>query len=778
MAQIIPIQAVASQVLSVQLSNQDCTIKLYQTDPGLFIDLYVSEQLIIGGIICLNGNRIVRSNYLGFSGDLLFIDLVGNEDPEFVPGSTDLGTRFELVYVTPDEIGQAVTVGTTVGPPSPPSPPSPPPPSFGPLLFSVSNIAALRALDVALLSSSQALYVNGYYTDNDGGQGIFLSTIVNPGPDNGGTVIWSNAGNVYYLRDTGTVDSNVVNTAWFGSRSSATGTEFDNYEPIQRALNSLPPAHGGNGGVAIVPDGPHWHSQGFLVPPRCTLKGEVFVPSNPPLGTVLVCDVSVMNPVTLQGQVGLATNQTTGLRNISIAREGYLTGTGTIPADSNAVFVDRGYNIILEDVCVYRHAIGYKWLSYVPSGSGISSQAMRLYSGTITQSHIITDTFPEIDISHCRFGMNGSTDVNCNEFILVTGGYSFGASGPNGLRMMQCQFNQGIIPGSPPVFLRIANLTGEGITALQWFFNMCHIEGVSAGIVTDSTVSVLRSFDMYNVCFNEPDKPFFQLDAATAISEFYINNCTIYCDTFSMSPSGVDSSQIIGNRIFNASPSTLNLPDHSTINILGNSWANNITLTGGGSSSVISYVFNTQTAGVFTNSLAGLLNTIIDPIGYTFLPKKVFFADFGYAVEIIGGNPYVEYDSNDFSYFDRANNQHNIVIASSTALSFNPGGIVPVATTHNGSYTLVFADTNQTLIQSSGANTWTIPLNATVAFAIGTTIRLIDTGNNIITIARTGGVSLYKSTVGTNANQSVKAYGVASLTKVGTDSWVISGDVT
>lgn len=92
---VIPLNAVPAQRVSVTLALQPCSIKLYQKTTGLFIDLSVNDTLIIGGVICEDRNRIVRDSYLGFIGDLEFIDTQGLADPDY----TGLGSRFLLVYL-------------------------------------------------------------------------------------------------------------------------------------------------------------------------------------------------------------------------------------------------------------------------------------------------------------------------------------------------------------------------------------------------------------------------------------------------------------------------------------------------------------------------------------------------------------------------------------------------------------------------------------------------------------------------------------------------------
>lgn len=98
--QIIPIQAVPNQSVKAQLGNQPCRIAIRQTGFGLFADLYVNEVLLVAGVPCLDRNRIVRSAYLGFSGDIMFTDTMGTEDPT----SDGLGTRFQLCYLDASEL--------------------------------------------------------------------------------------------------------------------------------------------------------------------------------------------------------------------------------------------------------------------------------------------------------------------------------------------------------------------------------------------------------------------------------------------------------------------------------------------------------------------------------------------------------------------------------------------------------------------------------------------------------------------------------------------------
>jgi hypothetical protein len=98
--QIIPIQAVESQAVTVTLAGQVCQINLYSKLYGLFADLYESNALVVGGILVLDRNRLVRSTYLGFIGDLIVYDTQGTDDPTY----DGLGSRFLLAYLGADEL--------------------------------------------------------------------------------------------------------------------------------------------------------------------------------------------------------------------------------------------------------------------------------------------------------------------------------------------------------------------------------------------------------------------------------------------------------------------------------------------------------------------------------------------------------------------------------------------------------------------------------------------------------------------------------------------------
>ena len=91
---VIPLSAVPSQTVTVSLGDQRVRLNVRQRAFGLFVDIYVNDALLLGGVLARNLNRLVRSAYLGFRGDLFFLDTQGKSDPD----GTGVGDRFVLVY--------------------------------------------------------------------------------------------------------------------------------------------------------------------------------------------------------------------------------------------------------------------------------------------------------------------------------------------------------------------------------------------------------------------------------------------------------------------------------------------------------------------------------------------------------------------------------------------------------------------------------------------------------------------------------------------------------
>ena len=95
-------------------------------------------------------------------------------------------------------------------------------------------------------------------------------------------------------------------------------------------------------------------------------------------------------------------------------------------------------------------------------------------------------------------------------------------------------------------------------------------------------------------------------------------------------------------------------------------------------------------------------------------------------------------------------------------------------------YTAVSTDQYQVLVTMSNAsaNAFKIPTNASVAFAIGTVITVMNIGAGTCTIsATTSGTTTVLSAGATAASPTLAQYRSAACIKTGTDTWYVVGAI-
>jgi hypothetical protein len=95
-------------------------------------------------------------------------------------------------------------------------------------------------------------------------------------------------------------------------------------------------------------------------------------------------------------------------------------------------------------------------------------------------------------------------------------------------------------------------------------------------------------------------------------------------------------------------------------------------------------------------------------------------------------------------------------------------------------YTFALTDNGKLVTASNaGAQTYSIPTNATTAFPIGTQINIIGIGAGVVTIqAATSGTTTVASTGTVPAAPTLRVqYSSATLIKASTDLWYVAGDI-
>jgi len=98
--QQIPLQAVPSQTLQTVLNGQQCALSIYVKTQCMFFDLALGGSPIAYAVQCKNLVNLVPTSYLGFTGWLLFLDMQGEEDPQY----SGLGSRWLLLYLDAEDI--------------------------------------------------------------------------------------------------------------------------------------------------------------------------------------------------------------------------------------------------------------------------------------------------------------------------------------------------------------------------------------------------------------------------------------------------------------------------------------------------------------------------------------------------------------------------------------------------------------------------------------------------------------------------------------------------
>ena len=115
-----------------------------------------------------------------------------------------------------------------------------------------------------------------------------------------------------------------------------------------------------------------------------------------------------------------------------------------------------------------------------------------------------------------------------------------------------------------------------------------------------------------------------------------------------------------------------------------------------------------------------------------------------------------------------------VLIYNSTSSKWVPTTREPTVNTQTASYTLVLADASKYVrMNVASANTLTVPPNSSVAFPVGTTIPLRQAGAGQTTVTAGAGVTITSA----ETTKLRKQHASATLIKVATDSWDLTGDV-
>lgn len=111
-----------------------------------------------------------------------------------------------------------------------------------------------------------------------------------------------------------------------------------------------------------------------------------------------------------------------------------------------------------------------------------------------------------------------------------------------------------------------------------------------------------------------------------------------------------------------------------------------------------------------------------------------------------------------------------------TALDAKGDKVLAINAQTGTTYTLVLSDASKLVtLSNGGAITLTVPTNASVAYPVGTVIALAQLGTGLVTVEGDTGVTINSTTPGDE--DLVGQWATASLTKLATDTWLLSGGI-
>lgn len=120
--------------------------------------------------------------------------------------------------------------------------------------------------------------------------------------------------------------------------------------------------------------------------------------------------------------------------------------------------------------------------------------------------------------------------------------------------------------------------------------------------------------------------------------------------------------------------------------------------------------------------------------------------------------------------------KHVFVSEALNAFEAGLNETIPLNNQTGTTYTLVAGDAGDLItLTNAAAITLTVPANATVPFAIGTQITILQNGAGQVTVAGAVGVTLSASDSSTKLRTQ---YSAATLIKIATNTWTLIGDIT
>lgn len=87
-------------MFQIILADQNCDFRIVQRLGKIFCDMSLDGSYVWKGLLCQDRNPLKHFRAQRFSGNLVFVDLEGTEDPYYQA----FGGRFKLYYYSDDTV--------------------------------------------------------------------------------------------------------------------------------------------------------------------------------------------------------------------------------------------------------------------------------------------------------------------------------------------------------------------------------------------------------------------------------------------------------------------------------------------------------------------------------------------------------------------------------------------------------------------------------------------------------------------------------------------------
>jgi hypothetical protein len=182
---------------------------------------------------------------------------------------------------------------------------------------------------------------------------------------------------------------------------------------------------------------------------------------------------------------------------------------------------------------------------------------------------------------------------------------------------------------------------------------------------------------------------------------------------------------------------------------------------------------DTGSANSYALNFASNFTSYTDGIVIYWIPSNSNTGPSTINVNGLGAVPIVNQDGTPLYINQLLANQVTTIIYKGTGFLLVSSNTLPLLNTKNTNYTFALNDANNIVLHTDASlYTYTIPTNASVAFAIGSSIDIICDGDGAVTLAPDVGVTFFPFAQETSGSTSVDGHCCTRITKVATNTWV------